>query len=173
MKTHLRLLLALVFTLTLAAARAEEKNGLSVAVSKTVIENNDTRGNGYSSDRINRTQGLKAVIKNTSFKEMPEGEVVWTILVRKWGYSTPRTESYTGTEKLKVLKPAESTDMVIGKADVSGYAGYGAAEKDKTEWQIIVKQDGKEILKVQSTSTFDSLAKHATKPPTPAKKGGN
>ena len=164
MKTHLRLLLAIVFTITLAAARAEEKNGLSVTVSKTVVENNDTRGTGYYSDRINRTQALKAVLKNLSFKEMPEGEVVWTILVKKWGYSTPRIEIYTGNEKLKALKPAESTDMVIGKAAVGGYKEYGAAEKDKTEWQVIVKQDGKELVKVQSTSAFDSMAKHATKP---------
>lgn len=165
MKTHLRLLLAIVFTLTLAAARAEEKNGLSVNVSKTVIENNDTRGAGYYSDRINRTQGLKAVIKNTSFKEMPEGEVAWTILVKKWGYSTPLIYIYTGTEKLKVLKPAETADMVFGSAEITGYNSSGYTEKDKIEWQVIVKQDGKETLKVASTSAFDSLAKKATKAP--------
>ncbi len=162
MKTHLRLLLAIVFTLTLAATRAEEKNGLSLTVGKTTIENNDTHGNGYYSDRINRVQGLKAVIKNLSFKEMPEGEVVWTILVKKY-YGTTIT-SYTGSEKLKALKPAEITEMVIGKAEVGGYKDYGPAEKDKAEWQVIVKQDGKELLKVQSTSAFESMAKHATKP---------
>ena len=165
MKTRLRLLLAIVFTLTLAAARAEEKNGLSLTVAKTTVENNDTRAaSGYYYDRISRTQGLKATIKNTSFKEMPEGEVVWTILVKKWGYSTPLIHSYTGTEKLKVLKPAEATDMIIGKADIAGYKDLGYQEKDKTEWQVIVRQDGKEMLKLQSTSAFDSLAKHATKP---------
>lgn len=164
MKTPLRLLLAIVFALAGAAARAEEKNGLSVSVSKTVVENNDTRGSGYYSDRINRTQALKAAIKNLSFKEMPEGEVVWSILVKKWGYSTPRIEIYTGTEKLKALKPAETTDMVIGKAEVSGYKDIGSQEKDKIEWQVIVKQDGKEIIKVQSTSAFDGMAKRATKP---------
>ena len=162
MKTPLRLLLAIVFTLALAAARAEEKNGLSVAVSKTVIEKNDTRGTGGSYDRINRTQGLKAAIKNLSFKEMPEGEVVWTILVKKY-YGTTIT-SYTGTEKLKALKPAEGTELVIGNAEVGGYKDIGSQEKDKIEWQVIVKQDGKETIKVQSTSAFDSMTKHATKP---------
>ena len=173
MNTSLGSLLALVFALTLAAARAEEKNGLSVNVSKTVIEKNDTRGNGYYSDRLNRTQGLKASIKNTSFKEMPEGEVVWTILVKKWGYSTPRIESYTGSEKLKALKPAETADMVIGNAEVTGYNYSGSTEKDKIEWQIVVKQDGKEMFKVASTSAFDSMAKHATKPSSTSKNNGN
>ena len=169
MKTLLRF--ALVFTLTLAAARAEEKNGLSVNVQKTVIEKNDTRGNGYYSDRINRTQGLKAAIKNTSFKEMPEGEVVWSILVKSY-YSTT-IEIYTGTEKLKALKPAETTDMVIGKAEITGYNYSGTAEKDKIEWQVIVKQDGKEIIKVASTSAFDSMAKRAIKPTPTTKKNAN
>ena len=169
MKTPLRLLLAILFTL--AVARAEEKNGLSVTVSKTVIEKNDTRGTGGSYDRINRTQGLKATIKNLSFKEMPEGEIVWTILVRK--YSSSMVEIYTGTEKLKALKPAETADMVIGNAEVSGYKDIGSVEKDKIEWQVTIKQEGKELIKVQSTSAFDSLAKHATKPTSTTKKNAN
>ena len=171
MNTHLSALLAIVFTLTLAAARAEEKNGLSVTVSKTTLEKNDTRGNGYYSDRINRVQGLKAVIKNLSFKEMPEGEVVWTILVKKYYSST--IESYTGSEKLKALKPAEATEMVVGNAEVGGYKDYGAADKDKTEWQVIVKQDGKDLVKLASTSAFESMAKRATKPVPASKRNGN
>ena len=96
---------------------------------------------------------------------MPEGEVAWTILVKKWGYSTPLIYIYTGTEKLKVLKPAETADMVFGSAEITGYNSSGYTEKDKIEWQVIVKQDGKETLKVASTSAFDSLAKKATKAP--------
>ena len=168
MKTLLSLLLALVFALAPGTARAEEKNGLSVSVGKTTIEKNDTRCTGYYSDRINRTQGLKASIKNTSFKEMPEGEVIWSIVVKKY-YSTS-AEIYTGTEKLKSLKPAETTDMVIGNAEITGYNYSGAQEKDKIEWQVIIKQDGKEMIKTQSTSSFDGLAKRAVKA-VPAGKG--
>jgi hypothetical protein len=171
MKTLLRFSLALL--LAAAAVRAEEKNGISIAVSKTVLEKNDTRGNGYYSDHLDRTQGLKAAIKNTSFKEMPEGEVVWTMLVKKWGYSTPLIYSYTGTEKLKALKPAETADMVFGSAEITGYNSSGYTEKDKIEWQVVVKQDGKELVKVASTSAFDTLAKHATKPPSTGKKNAN
>lgn len=168
MKTFHRFLSASLFSLLLISpVLAEEKNGLSVAVTKTTIENNDTRGGGYYSDRINRTQGLKAAIKNVSFKEMPEGEVTWTILVLR--YSSTAIESYTGTEKLKSLKPAEATDMIIGKAETGGYRNYGPADKDKTEWQVVVRHGGKEIIKTQSTSAFDSLAKRATKGTTTTK----
>jgi len=169
MKTLLLLLPALVFALLLGSARAEEKNGLSVMVNKTTIEKNDIRGGAYSYyDRIDRKQGLKAVIKNNTFKDMPEGELIWTILVRKY-YSTS-VESYTGTEKLKALKPAASVDMIVGSADITGYSYTGtSADKDKIEWQIIVKHDGKEMIKTQSTSTFDALAKRAIKAGTPVR----
>ena len=172
MKAFLRFLVLAVFILpAISSALAEEQNGLSVTVGKTVLENNDTRGGGYYYDRINRTQGLQAVIKNQTFKPMPEGELVWVILVRKWGYAD-YIEKYTGTEKIKALKPADSDSLIFGNAPVTGYKDMGTNEKDKVEWQVIVKQEGKEMLKAQSTSTFDSLAKHAVKA-TPTKGGGN
>lgn len=160
MKMYLRLFLTAVFALA-AAAHAEEKNGLSLTVAKTVLEKNDTRGNGYYSDRINRTQALKASIKNLSFKEMPEGEVSWAVLVKRYSYSDILI--FTGTEKLKALKPAEITELIFGSTQITGYSGYSESYKDKTEWQITVKQDGKEIIKSQSTSAFDGMAKHAVK----------
>lgn len=171
MKTLLPLFLALVFTLAPGSGWAEEKNGLSVMVNKTTLEKNDVRGAYSYYDRIDRKQGLKAAIKNNSFKEMPEGELIWTILVRKY-YSTS-VESYTGTEKLKALKAAQGVDMVFGNAEITGYNYSGtSADKDKIEWQIVIKQDGKEMIKAQSTSTFDSLAKRAVKA-VPNARGGN
>ena len=80
---------------------------------------------------------------------------------------------YSGTEKLKALKPAETTDMVIGKAEITGYNYSGSGEKDKIEWQVIVKQDGKEVIKVASTSAFDGMAKRAVKATPASKKSGN
>jgi hypothetical protein len=162
MKTFLRLVAAAVFVLPLAlSASAEEKNGLSVQVAKTVLENNDARTNSYY-DTINRTQGLKAAVKNLTFKPMPEGELVWTILVRKASYAD-YTISYSGLEKVKALKPAETQTLVFGNANVGGYKDLGYNEKDKIEWQVVIKQEGKELLKMQSTSNFDSMAKRATK----------
>jgi hypothetical protein len=163
MRTFLRFVTVAVFALPLLhSALAEEKNGLSVVVSKTVIENNDSRNTSSYYDRINRTQGLKAAIKNLTFKPMPEGELVWTILVKKADF-TDYTISYSGVEKLKALKPAETENLIFGNANVGGYRDLGSSEKDKVEWQVIVKQEGKELLRAQSTSSFDSMAKRATK----------
>src|SRR5688500_2581474 len=91
-------------------ARGEEKNGLQVSVTKKTLDRADTRGGYYYSDRIDRTQGLKITIKNTTFRPMPEGEIDWTIIVRRYAYATP--EGFTGTDKVKALKPAESVEMV-------------------------------------------------------------
>jgi hypothetical protein len=170
------MLVVVMYGLT-TPSRAEEKNGLSVAVTKKTLDRNDTR-NYYYSDRIDRTQGLKATIKNVSFKEMPAGEVSWTILVRKYYGGTP--EGYRGTEPLKSLKQAEAIELVLGAAQIGGYGGYyyTGQVKDKIEHQIIVTQGGTETMRMSSTPGFDQLAKQAvfpTKtaaPPAPKKTAG-
>lgn len=138
---------------------AEEKNGLLLSVQKSTLDRADVRGGYYFTDRINRTQGLKATLKNVSFKPMQEGEMAWEILVRKY-YSTT-IESYKGTEKLKALRPAETAEMVLGAAQITGWRDGTEGAKDKIEWQVVVKQDGKEILRAASTGSFDTLAKRA------------
>ena len=120
-----------------AALRAEEKNGVSLVVVKKTLERNDTRSSYVYSDRIDRTQALKATIRNTSTKPQPEGEVKWTILVRRFNYSPSELMGTTGTEKLKALKSAEITEMVMGAAQITGYTGYDST-KDKMDYQIIV-----------------------------------
>ena len=142
---------------------ADEKNGVSLMVTKKTLERNDTRSPYYySGDRIDRTQGLKAAIRNTTIKPQPEGEVKWTILVRKNSYSSSGTlDGSTGTEKLNALKSSETLEMVLGAAQITGWRdGYDAA-KDKFEYQVIVSQDGVEKVRVQSTAAFDALAKRA------------
>ena len=147
-------------------ASAEEKNGIQLTVSKKTIDRSDDRGNYYYTDRIDRTQGLKALVKNISFKEKPEGELEWTILVRKYYSST--IEKHTGTEKLKALRAAESEEFQLGSAQVYGWRSASYNVKDKLEYQVIVSHGGNETVRVSSTSAFDSLAKRAIKPSTPA-----
>ena len=144
-----------------ATLRAEDKNGVSLVVIKKTLERSDMRTPGYYyGDRIDRTQGLKATIRNTSVKPQPEGEVKWTILVRRYNYTSTELPGTTGTEKLKGLKPSESVEMVVGAAQITGYSGYDMA-KDKIEYQIIVSQEGAEKVRVQSTPGFDALLKRA------------
>lgn len=164
MKTLLTFALTGLFALTLADARAEEKNGVGVTVSKTTIDNNDRQGS-YSKS-INRTQALKAVVKNVGFKPLAESELTWTILIKRY-YSSyySSSSSYgnrlTGKEKIKALKPAETAEFILGSAQISGYQGSSWAEKDKIEWQIVVTQGATELIKTQSTQNFDALNKQA------------
>jgi len=142
--------------------RAEEKNGLLLNVSKTTLDRADQRPNNYLySTKIDRTEALKVVIKNTSFKPMPEGEVHWEILVRKSLSST--IESTSGKEKLQALKPSEEATITLGGAQVEGWRDSGGQTKDKIEWQVSVVVDSKELIKSNSTQSFDTLAKRATK----------
>lgn len=163
MKARRAVLFAILFAAGATfSARAEEKNGLSVTVAKKTLDRAD-RTNGYYYDRIDRTQGLRVTVKNTTFKEMPEGEVEWTILVRQ--YSSTSIEKYSGKEKLKMLKPAEAADLVIGSAQITGWRDWNAQSKDKIEYQVVITQGGKETYRTASTGSFDMLAKRAIPAP--------
>ncbi len=140
--------------------RAEEKNGVMLTVQKKTLDRNDTRGGYYYSDRIDRTQGLAIKVRNTSFKPQPEGEIEWTIIVRRAGYTTGGIDGFTGIEKLKALAASETIDMIAGAAQITGYQNYDYA-KDKMEYRVIVKQDGIEKVRMQTTQSFDTLAKRA------------
>lgn len=152
------LLLAVALALTSSPASAEEKNGLSVVVAKVTLEKNDRRSS-YSYSQTNRVQALKATVKNISFKPMPEGELVWQIVV-VGAYSNTL---YAGLEKVNALKPAETQELVLGSAETSAWRGDSSRGGDKIEYQITVKQGGKEVIKFQTTQNFDVLAKRASK----------
>jgi hypothetical protein len=142
--------------------RAEEKNGVLLSVQKKTLDRNDTRGGYYYADRIDRTQGLQVKVRNTSFKPQPEGEVEWTIIVRRAGYTTGGIEGFTGVEKLKGLAASETVEMVMGAAQITGWNYYDSA-KDKMEYQVIVKQDGAEKVRFQTTQGFDAKRARITK----------
>src|SRR5678816_2058049 len=126
---------SLLSVLLVCFARAEEKNGLSVTVAKKTLDRAD-RSSSYYYDRIDRTQGLKVTVKNTTFKEMPEGDLEWTILVRQ--YSTTSIEKHSGKEQLKSLKPAEAVDLLIGAAQITGWRDWGQQWKDKIEYLSLI-----------------------------------
>ena len=158
MKTPRLVIAAVAGIVVLSAAQGEEKNGLSVTLSKKTLDRADQRS-GYYFSRIDRTQALKAVIRNVTFKPMPEGELEWTILVRQ--HSSGAVEKYTGKETLKPLKAAESVELLIGAAQVTGYRHIGTQSKDKIEHRIIITQGGKETFRTQSTAAFEALEKRA------------
>jgi hypothetical protein len=155
------LTVALAFGVT-ASASAQEKNGVRLMVSKKTLDRNDVRAGYYYADRIDRTQGLKVTVQNTSLKPQPEGEVVWTILVRKYGYTSGGLEAFTGIEPLKALRPTDKEEMVMGAAQITGWRDWYDYAKDKMDYQVIVKQGGVEVVRMQSTQGFDAVVKRAT-----------
>ena len=154
-------LLATLLTVAFHPLRAEEKNGVMLTVQKKTLDRNDTRSGYYSYDRIDRTQGLKVTVRNTTFKPQAEGEVEWTIIVRRAGYSTSAS-GFSGVEKLKALRPSDTAEMVMGAAQITGWRDYYDAAKDKMEYQVIVKQGGVETVRAQTNPAFDALAKRST-----------
>lgn len=160
MNTLSRLCLALALALPLVLAtpaRADEKNGLSVLVTKTTLEKSGKRSEYSSYERTNKTQALKVTVKNISFKPMPEGEMKWKILV-VGSYSSTL---YTGVEKVNALKPAESQELIIGAAEVTAWRDYSSRGGDKTEHQIVIKQGNSEIIRTQTNPAFEAMAKRA------------
>ena len=158
----------ILFTLLLhlAPLQAEDKGGYRVMVQKTTLERDDTRGNGYYDDRIDRTLGLKVAITNVSMKEKAEATVDYTIIVSRWSYSPNRYEKYTGTEKLSALKQQKSAELTLGKARIGGYANYANQKyQDKVEgWQIIINEPGMPPVSLQSGSSFKHMAEKSVKP---------
>lgn len=148
----------LSLALTASVAFAEEKNGMSVTVSKVTLEK-DEHNTTYSS-YTNRTQALKVTIKNVSFKPVPESEMQWKIVV-VGSYSSTL---YSGVEKINALKPAGSQELTIGSAETSTSKSSSGRSGDKIEYQITVRQGEKEIIKTQTSPSFDALAKRAHVP---------
>ena len=157
MHTLVRLTAVLLVLLLSHHARAEEKNGLSITVSKRTLDRQDKQSTFYYT-RFDRTQGYKVVVKNTSLKPMPEGELNWTILVIK--ALSSGTDKYVGTEQIKALRPAESVELMVGAVPIGGYR-YERDYKDQMEYEMVVNHAGKEIMRSSSKASFAALAKRA------------
>ena len=157
MKRHLSLLLTLLCLTT--AGLGEEKNGLRLTAQKTTLERDKDRDGSSYWDRVEKALGLKVSAKNVSMKEMPEGTIDSTVIVKRWGYSPPKIERYSSTEKLPPLKPGAEANVVSGKVAIGGYERGGDKRyQDSIEaWQVIVKHNGTETCKITSTGTFEKL----------------
>ena len=171
MKALIPFLLAL-FAWPAGVSALETQNGLQIAVAPKTISRNDTRYAYYFTSRSNnRMMALQIVTKNVSIKPMPEGTLEWQILVLRTGYgysySSGSSEHYAGTEKLPALKAAASNEVLVGSAQIGGWNDGSTQRKDKMEYKITVKHDGKVTAEVTSTPAFDSIAAHAHKNTTP------
>jgi hypothetical protein len=144
--------------LMLAQVSAEERNGLLVNVTKRTLDRSDRR-DYYGGTRIARTQGVRMVARNTSLRQFGEGEITWTLLVRRTSEGT--TEKYVGKQPLKPLRPAESVDLIIGAVPIGGYRS-DRNYKDELDYDILITHGGKESIRVSSAANFAAMARGAT-----------
>ncbi len=162
---HFFFSLSMALLLAATAPASDTQNGLQVDVTKKTVGRNDTRNaDYYYNQQIDRTMALHVLAKNVSFKEMPEGTIEYSLLVKLHDYlGKGAYELYTGTEKLPPLKVAETADVTLGSAEVTGWGNIGEQHKDKLDYKIVIKQNGAVTMTLTSNSSFDSLAKRATK----------
>ena len=144
---------AMVF-MGISSARADEQNGLSVNISrKTSDRSSTTEGNGTKV-----RQGLKVELKNQRLKALPPGELQWTVVVKK-RYSG--LEKHQGMEVVKALKSSERSELIFGDFGLATVREYQSVAKDKIEYEIVIRHEGKETYRLSTSSDFAALAKEA------------
>lgn len=136
---------------------AQEKNGLFVSFNKKTVDRSRPASDGYGSTRVDRVQTVLATIRNTSIREFPEGEVQWTVVVKKSAYYLLK---YSGKEVLKSLRPSSSAEVQMGAIPMTDYRGYTTG-KDQMEYEIVITHGGKETLRYASDKNFAALAANA------------
>ena len=150
----------LTFLILATSALGEEANGLRVTAQKVLLEKDKDRDAFDQWDKVEKALGLKVVARNVSFKDLPEGTLEYTVIVKRWGRTPEFFESYSGSEKLPALVKGAETNLTVGKVPMSGYEVGGNRKQfqDTIEgWQVVVKHGATETIKIASTSSFDKL----------------
>jgi hypothetical protein len=161
MKTIVTTVLFALLALAPHSPAAETQNGLQISVAPKTISRNDARYSIYfANSAINRMMALQIIAKNVSTRGMPEGSIVWQILVI--GASGGST-LYSGKENLPALKTAASKELLVGSAQITGWRDGTYQRKDKLEYKVLVNHGGAITATVVSTPAFEALATHANR----------
>ena len=162
MKTFFHSIAVLICAASLSPLLAAEGKGLLVNVFKRTTGKNDVKGEYYSGQEKNISLAIS--VKNTSLRNMPEGELHWAMLVYK-GYSK-LTERVTGVEAIKALKVSETVEITVGPVKVGEYRSksdsqYSAGKeyKDKLDYEVIIMQGEQELLRMGSDASFAKSTK--------------
>ena len=143
-----------------ATGLAEEANGLRLTAQKTLLEKDKDRDQFYEWDKVEKALGLKVAARNISFKDLPEGTLEYTVIVKRWGRTPELFESYTGSEKLPALVKGAEANLTIARVPLGGWeiGGNRKQFQDSIEgWQVIAKHGGAETIKITSTAAFEKL----------------
>ena len=147
--------------LTLATwSGAEEANGVRLTAQKTLLEKSKDRDAFNQWDKVEKALGIKAVVQNISLKSIPEGSIEYIVIVKRWGRTPTAYEKYQGTEKVPALLTGAKADLTLAKVPLGGYeiGGNRKQFQDSIEgWQLTITHEGKETVKLTSTSSFEKL----------------
>ena len=158
------LLLGSSFTLLATAMQAEEKQGVRLDVTPHVSENrSDRKPSSAGILEVDKTMAMKVAVKNTSMKDLPAASIDYTFIVERWTGDEKETyNSYTGTQQVKALRPAEQTQLDVGSYKIGGHRhGTSPRHEDKLAgWKIVVSH-GDRKLEFASSSNFAALEARA------------
>jgi hypothetical protein len=113
---------------------------------------------------VDKALGLRVSAKNISFRDLEEGTVSYTVIVKRWGYTPTKYDRHSGSEPFPALKVGAEKELKIGKVPIGGYeiGGNRKQFQDSIEgWQVTVKHGEKETIKLTSTASFDKLNEKA------------
>ena len=147
-----------------AAAHAEEKQGIRLEVTPHMTENKSERGQRSSGHtEVDKTMAMKVSVKNTSMKDHPPASISYTFIVERWAGDEKETySSYTGTQQVKALRPAEQTELAVGTYKIGGHRhGTSPRHEDKLAgWKIVVSHGDRKV-EFSSASNFTALEQRA------------
>ena len=147
-------LLILVSAFAFVAPTFAQSQDTELKVQRRTLDRQDKlsrpRQNAYE-----LTRGLRITVKNTGLGAVAEGEVEWAILVQRPGQKKALLD--TGKEKLQPLKAAEVATFDVGAIAVQDVGN----NRQDMEYQVIIRRDGAEVAKVESTPSFSQQATSA------------
>ncbi|MBK8036911.1 MAG: hypothetical protein IPK22_07205 [Verrucomicrobiaceae bacterium] len=153
MKTILFILVCASAALSPAFAQAQDTE---VKVQRRTLDRED-KLNRPKKNAQELTCGLRITVKNATTKPLGEGEIEWAVLVQR--PSGQRKALYSsGKEKLPSLQALAEMTMDVGAVAVQ----HDGSKRQEMEYQVIVRRDGVEVAKAESTPSFSQQAESAS-----------
>jgi len=145
--------LLVALSLLLACSPLFAVEGTATANGVTVEGKEKTISNAGSEKTIT----VNVTVKNGSFKELPEGDMEYSLIIERSNH-TPRRLILNGSGKVPALKVAQVFQVQTGVVTYSH--SYGSV---KFYFKITVKHNGKETVVAVSNPSFNSLSATAAR----------
>jgi len=143
---RLRFLPAVLALALVPSLQAEDKEGLRVTVTKTVLDTDSERFGVRRRREVTFKQtALKVRIQNLRTTEMAESKLTYTVQLDRAGRpKRARDRTRTGSETVPALKSNVSAELIVGAVELRA-ANF--AEKDEIDgWKLVFQlADGRTV----------------------------